>query len=398
MERRAYKRPRAMLLVDNLLNWIRSEAVVGAKVAADELGWQLMCFDWYRAEGREREILTELLREPPDALLLVSPYETRSLDLCNAAAQSIPTVQVVERHPEIMCNSVLTDNVDGASLATRYLIGLGHRAVGHITIAVDRPSAAERARGYRDEMAQHKLVPHDDWILRLPGDTQVRDLTVRSRLIQNYLTSPSPPTAVFVYSDIVAREVLEVTDRLCIRVPEDLAVVGYGNMPHALAGVALTTVSNEFRSNGYIAMKRLHGRVTGLETGPPTVVTVKPRLVIRESTRGPGAGHERWDEVAQFVHKHFRSSLSLHDIARIASLEPHYCSRRFREVFGEPFTQYVNTLRLEATCLLLATTDWAIKRIADECGFRNLNYFHRLFKREYLTTPGQFRREHKFVQ
>jgi LacI family transcriptional regulator len=99
------------------------------------------------------------------------------------------------------------------------------------------------------------------------------------------LDAPDRPTAVFAANDVSAIATLEVAAELGLRVPEDLSIVGFDNIPEsALCTPALTTVEQPIRTMGYRAVELLIQLIRG-ETPETTHITLATRLVKRQSTR-----------------------------------------------------------------------------------------------------------------
>ena len=237
------------------------------------------------------------------------------------------------------------------------------------------------------------LPIEDEWVIELPGYMSPQDPIVRRPLFHEYLSHPNRPSAVFAYNDTLGLELVEAAWDLNINVPDDLSVIGFGNTPHALVGVPLTTIPKEFQCQGYLAAQQLIARLDGNQT--PGDILMQPRLLIRESTRGASSDSERWHRVDRFVSERFRDNISMHDTARIAALEPHYFSKEFSRIYGTQFSRHLQQLRLEAARELLETTDQAVHNIAASCGFPSPNHFYKLFRRDYEMTPGQYRRIHR---
>ncbi|WP_103529068.1 LacI family DNA-binding transcriptional regulator [Streptomyces sp. SM12] len=169
----------------------------------------------------------------------------------------------------------------GARLATRHLLDLGHRRIGLVGGPGYASSAVRRHEGYRDALAElgvpyePGLVEGDSFSMEA-GEGAGRRLLSRSDL----------PTAVFAVNDNTAIGVLAAAHHLGLRVPEDLSVVGYNDIPVASRlPVPLTTVRVPFDQVAQGALRLLLDR--GDDTGPPVTLTATPTLIPRGSTRAP---------------------------------------------------------------------------------------------------------------
>jgi LacI family transcriptional regulator len=254
-----------------------TELLKGAADAIRYSGYELVI---YSAGGHardrvgwERRYLSRLSGTLIDGAVLVTPtvvdvnYGTPIVAIDPHTGQSgLPTVD--------------SDNLRGAQLATGHLLSLGHRRIGMLTGRPDLESAQLRERGYREAL-QAAGVAADESLIRLGAyDSEVS--TEQARLL---LTAPSPPTAVFAANDMSAIATIEVAAELGLRVPADLSVVGFDNIPEsALCAPPLTTVEQPIRKMGERSIELLLALIRG-EQLEATHITLETNLVIRQSTR-----------------------------------------------------------------------------------------------------------------
>ncbi len=175
--------------------------------------------------------------------------------------------------------SVDVDNINGAAKAVEHLINLGHRRIGIITNAPPYYTAsAHRLEGYRKALLKHGL-PFEGVLVRYGDFTEESGYAAMMEL----LDLPSPPTAVFVASDLVAFGALAAIHERGLAVPQDIAVVGFDDVRLArYITPPLTTVRLPAYELGARAMKILIEMIEG-ETPAETEVFLETELVIRES-------------------------------------------------------------------------------------------------------------------
>ena len=99
-------------------------------------------------------------------------------------------------------------------------------------------------------------------------------------------------------------------------------------------------------------------------------------------------------QVLNFIRKNYASQLSLADLAEVLQLSPEHFCRIFRSVIGKTPIDYLNYYRVECACELLCTSSDSITEIAYSCGFHDLSYFNRIFRRYKNVSPGRYRRQH----
>jgi DNA-binding LacI/PurR family transcriptional regulator len=173
-------------------------------------------------------------------------------------------------------------NTDAARLATRYLIDRGHRRIAVIGAnpRVPTTSAASlRLEGFRDALAERGVPLRDEYVVTAE-EWHLRDGAVG---MARLLALPEPPDAVFCFNDTMALGALHVLSTRRLRVPEDVAVIGFDNVPMAeFAAPPLTTIEPGTAQIAKQAVDLLAARVTG-DAGPPTEVFTDCSLVVRHS-------------------------------------------------------------------------------------------------------------------
>jgi len=103
------------------------------------------------------------------------------------------------------------------------------------------------------------------------------------------------------------------------------------------------------------------------------------------------SGNERMELITQFIFQHFNKKISLNAIADVACMHPGSVGRFFKQSAGFSLIEYINLVRIGKVCELLNETDKSISTIAMDCGFENLSYFNRCFKRIKGQTPQEYR-------
>jgi LacI family transcriptional regulator len=178
--------------------------------------------------------------------------------------------------------TVDADSRRGASLATEHLLGLGHRRIALLAGRADLESAKLRELGYREAL-RAAGVPFDQALVRVGG----YDADLSARAAHELLTGPRRPTAVFAANDVTAIATIKVARSLGLRVPEDLSVVGFDNIPEsALCTPPLTTVDQPIRTMGERAVELLIQLIRG-QPVDRTHLTLATELVVRGSTAPP---------------------------------------------------------------------------------------------------------------
>jgi LacI family transcriptional regulator len=174
---------------------------------------------------------------------------------------------------------VESDSFGGALTATRHLIELGHRRIGFLGGRPDLRSAGLRDAGYRRALCDAG-IPVDPSLIRL-GRYELETTREAARVL---LAGPARPTAVFAANDLSAIAVIDVAHDLGLRVPEDLSVIGFDDVPEASRrALPLTTIRQPMQRLGAVAADMVFTLLGGGEV-EQTHVTLPTRLVVRATT------------------------------------------------------------------------------------------------------------------
>ena len=273
------------VIVPWVTRWFFAAVVEGAEEVLRECGYDLLLYNLAGDQSaRHRVFETSLLTKRVDAVLVLSlkpsPDELAHLDQLGRPV-TIVGADVPGRA------TVRIDDEAAARVATRHLIGLGHRRIAYVGGAtegvLDFTAPAARLAGYRAAL-EEAGVAHDP-TLEADGEFSVSG---GSRAAQQLLSAGNRPTAVFAASDEMAIGVLRTARELGLRVPEDLSVIGIDD--HEMAEIFdLTTVAQPVHDQGRVAAQQVLAALQGEQWAPEQVV-LPTRLVVRRTTAPPGTG------------------------------------------------------------------------------------------------------------
>jgi LacI family transcriptional regulator len=223
------------------------------------------------AADRERRSVSLLDNSITDGIIVVAPS---AVTFANASP-----IVIIDPHidnPDYP--AVFAQNREGALAVMHYLTGLGHQRIGFIGGRPELQSSADRLQGYTDGLLQVGLPLDPDLI-------QAGDYTTETALIctQNLLRLPRPPTAIFAANDKSAFGALEAARAAGLRIPDDLSVCGFDNIPEsAYITPPLTTVDQSIAQMGFLAARLLIRLISEGEV-VNNIYTIPTRLVVRES-------------------------------------------------------------------------------------------------------------------
>lgn len=264
-----------LALVPDFANPYYAEIVRGLGACAREHDYELLLCDTGLSEARERAVAQMLTRHMYDGVVCMDPYTTQRM--VSEEVRSLPWVACSEFVPDEQIPHVSIDHRLAAKDAVLYLLAKGHRRIGLVNSDERYLYAQQRREGYRDALREAGLEERLDYIQIVGGiDHPLGELAAR-----RLLALEQRPTALFAVADTLAVGAIKATLAAGLRVPEDLAVVGFDDVPLAsIFEPSLTTVAQPRRELGEQAMRLLLRRIQG---ELPASVTLPHTLVARRS-------------------------------------------------------------------------------------------------------------------
>jgi LacI family transcriptional regulator len=250
----------------------------GVEDGAAPRGYQVLLCNTDGSPDRQRAHLHSLIARRVDGVILASSF-LKDPAVRWLRHQRIPYVLVNRFSEEGLDPFVGSDDVTGARLATQHLISLGHVRIGHLAGQSTVSTGVLRRRGFQMAMSEAGLSTKPE--LQVESGF-IEDGGIRG--MEKLLALREPPTAVFAVTDAVAVGAYGVVRRTGLRIPEDVAIAGYNDIP--LAGrliPGLTTVHVPIHEFGSAAARVLLEQIESAHVTPRRVV-FSPQLVVRGST------------------------------------------------------------------------------------------------------------------
>jgi LacI family transcriptional regulator len=260
-----------------------AEITCGVEEVVEKAGYDILLCHSRGSVEKEKAQLATLVGSRVDGLIIASVQGERSPELfAKLKAAETPFVLVDRFFPKANFPSVRVDDRMVGQLATECLIELGHSRIAHIAGSAVSPASLRR-RGYADALKSHGLAANPHWIVR--GDFGIES----GRVAMKRLLETAPlPTAVFAANDPMAIGAVYACREAGLRVPQDISVVGAGNIegPHH-PNPFLTTVDWPREELGRTAATLLLEMIGNRDGRDPAVKVFEPRLLIRQSTASP---------------------------------------------------------------------------------------------------------------
>ena len=246
-----------VVIADNR-NPFYAEVLNGMEEAAREKNYHIILANTQRDYKKEEDAINLLLAKRVDGLL-ITPVQDKDDDIKNLIDANIPFVVVGRDFENIEVDAIYNDEVKGGFLATEYLIKKGHKRIALINGFLYKSPAKGRSEGYKKALNKYR-IPLDESLISV-GDINIEDGHERTKQM---LEKDLNFTAIFVYNDMMAFGAMQAIKEKGLRIPEDIGLVGYDDIPFSsLISPALTTIRLKKQELGIESVKLLLSRING---------------------------------------------------------------------------------------------------------------------------------------
>ena len=255
------------VVIEDNRNPFYAEVLNGMEVATREKNYHIIFANTQRDYKKEEEAINLLLAKRVDGLL-IAPVQDRDDDIKNLIEANIPFVIVGRDFENIELDAVYNDEVKGGFLATEYLIKKGHKRIALIDGFLYKSPAKGRLEGYKKALKKYG-ISMDDALVSV-GDIDVKDGYERAKqLFEKELDF----TAIFAYNDMMAFGAMQAIREKRLRIPEDIGLVGYDDIPFcSLMNPALTTIRLKKQELGIESVKLLLSHINGNRKKPKKIM------------------------------------------------------------------------------------------------------------------------------
>jgi LacI family transcriptional regulator len=266
------------LIVADIANQYFSELARGIEDKAREYGYNVI-FCSTDNDSETLKTYVRLMMEVGVDGFILAAVRLKEPIVEELADQHFPVVLVNRELKEKKANSVVIDNHAGAYLVVEHLINCGYEKIGIITGDLNLSTGIERFEGYRKALRDYGIPFHEDYSSQGPF-TQAHGCRAATKM----LSRKNRPEAIFAASDNIALGVMDAAGSLGLRIPEDLAVVGFDDTEFSSnAKINLTTVSQKKYEMGAIGVQMLLDLINGQAHGAVNNIVLEPELIIRKS-------------------------------------------------------------------------------------------------------------------
>jgi LacI family transcriptional regulator len=271
------------VIVPHLNSVFMSSAIAGMEKVANAAGFTLLISQSLETAQKEISNAHTLFNSRVDGLLVSLAFDTENIDhLEPFIKKGIPLIFFDRIFDDKRCNSIVIDNVKAGYEATSHLIRQGCRHILHLTNNLNRNVYADRLRGYQLALLENKIPFAEENLIIANLSEEAERNAVAHRILQRHPL----PEAIFSANDAAAVTCIRVFKQAGLRIPQDIAIVGFND--EAIATVIepnLTTIHNPGYEMGEIAARHLINHLTGSQPINITnAIILRSDLVVRESS------------------------------------------------------------------------------------------------------------------
>ncbi len=271
------------LVITTIANPFYTELALGIETTARGLGYNIILCFTHSDLSIEKQYVDMLRSKGVDGIIFTSAH-MGDPNIIGLAEDGFPIILVNRRtyHPTVKekVDYVGVDNIHGGFLAVEHLIKLGHQRIGVIGGSSESSVGFERLEGGKRALKTYNVEERPDYFLE--GDF-LKGSGYQGGM--RFLRMAAPPTAIFAANDYMALGAYEAVAEKGLRVPEEMAIIGFNDIEFTLMkGIELTTIGQKKYEMGAVAVKTLVERIEGGEARPLTrEIILEPELIIRKS-------------------------------------------------------------------------------------------------------------------
>jgi LacI family transcriptional regulator len=350
-------------------------------------GWTLTTSPPSLIGAGEETLTLDCLRGWPGHGAIVAVLN--QADIRSVHRLRIPVVNLAATLRESGVPSVLPDHYGMGRLAAEHLLERGLRRLAYYGVEGFWFSEL-RGRGFI-ERAEQAGATCD--VLEVPRDSGPSNWQKRTRLLAGWLKRLRPPVGLLAVQDYRARAVIEECDRLGLRIPHDVAVIGMEDDP-TLCEFCRPTLSSVSRNSWRLGMETaaMLDRLMDGQPTPAEVVIPSDGVVARQSTDTIAVDDPELAAAVHFIHDHLTEPFGIDRVVQATSICRRQLEVRFRRVLGCSPLDYLCRKRVERAKKLLGVPGRIkLHNVATACGFSSPDRMRLIFKRLTGLTPLEYR-------
>lgn len=280
------------LIIPNLSNPFYQQAVLGAGEALDQDAYSIRFCNTMHDPERERSFIQQLYDRQVRGVILSSVAQDNAEFVNKYIRKGMKFVLLDQQLPGVEAPALNYDARAGARLAMEHLLELGHQKIAFATTPLVRFTRKEIYAGYCKALRAAGITPEPSLLYERSIDKAGRgsdyELNIGRQIAREFIADGSPATAIICINDMVAIGIIQTLTQNGVRVPEDVSVIGFDDIPLAGAYVpALTTVHYPAQEMGRLAAIMLLDALRSKDSAMALTMRLSPKLMVRNSTAVP---------------------------------------------------------------------------------------------------------------
>lgn len=266
------------LIVPDIQNAFWTTMARGIEDAAQSHGYSIFLYNTDENAAKQRHCLEVVVSQRVDGVI-IAPHDSNAENLALLRHRDVPTV-VMDRHIDDWdVDTVSGDSIAASRTLVKHLISLGHKRIAMISGPLNTSTATDRIIGYRIALTEADL-PFDPRLIRTGEYRSISG----ERLTHQLLETTARPTAIFAANNVIAVGVIDALDAHGLRVPQDMALVCFDDLPNTSRLFPfLTVVVQPAYDLGANAAQLLLSRLGSEQPPPPRHVVLPTRMIVRHS-------------------------------------------------------------------------------------------------------------------
>jgi LacI family transcriptional regulator len=266
------------LVLSDITNPFWTTIAHGVEDIAEKNGFHVILCNTDENPEKEANYINVLLQRRVDGIIVAPTVNDKTLFIM-LKRQTMPCVLLDRRVDGFKCDTVVSNGREGAKEMIQHLLRLGYRRIAIVAGPPTISTAQERVEGYCQALKENKVPVDESLIVR---DTYRENSGYES--VKQLLKQERRPEAIFAGNNFIAVGALHAIRELGLRIPEDVALAGFDDIPQGtLISPALTVVSQPAYEMGVSAAESLIARVSGKYRGKPRDIVFDTSIIIRES-------------------------------------------------------------------------------------------------------------------
>jgi LacI family transcriptional regulator, galactose operon repressor len=338
--------------------------------------------------GRKENIIDYLTKGDADGFFGYLPEQKDIQQIITAGFPAV-IVPVKKRVPEVP-NIIDLPNEVGI-VGAEYFLDRGYLNLAFC--GSKHYWSTDRQQGFYQRVAKNQITPY---IFPLPKHSKTNQDS-ELKFLGQWLSQLPKPVGVMACNDDRAFDVLQACQKMDLKVPGEVAVLGVDNdeMVCNLVHPPLSSIELNFEKTGYEAAKLLYKMILNQDKRNDSLMLRPTRIVTRQSTDMIAVEDQEVAKALGYIRLNAKKEIQVKDVVETSSISRRALQLHFRNILGRSIHEEIRRARINQVAESLLQTTFTIQQIAQELDFQDMHHIARAFRKEKMMSPSEFRKIHK---